>query len=979
MNPRRLSLLFAGLWFPASLLVAHAQGTPAIFPDEDPQTPADYRLVWPATPGHRYEIRQSTDLKAWTGAPGFPATADGPAQQLPFTAGNTPLFFQVVPLDEQPPAIANQFPADGGFAVRRTSSLTVELTDTTGVDPASLQLTIGNLAPVTTADPRLTFTNGVLTFAGGDSTPLGTFGATVPATLIAADVLGNRGTNTWSFTLELEPQVVANLFVFGSPQAQASGQRLGDIPTAALARRLGPVRQNAGVPWVLESVQPDRLVLAYTQATPPAFATGTYVCNLTPANPDQIFYRRVTSVSDDAADKRLTLFTVDVPLAEVLKEASISLSAESVIYELSTGNELTQPRSFSPTFDLPVLGADVGGRTVVDLGGVTLKLNEARFLFTSSLSLSLETRALSLQRFSAEFRGNLETALVPELTIRAQDLEDTFQRELFSRRRVVYLGLVGAVPVWLDLNFSLGAEFGFHLSGIATMTTGVRQDADLSFALDYVKDRSPKVTVTPRVIRYPAETVPFTYAINGSGTAQVTLTPQLDLRINSLAGVQANVDPQVAIDGQAAVSNGQVTSANWTIVADADLNVGLSVVGLDSGELPGLPPINLFRKEWSVVYPPPGEITIRTQPADQTAVLGGVASFFVDAISTQPLAYQWHFNGVPLAGQISSSLDLNRVKAGHAGSYHVRLTGGRQTVNSATATLTVRASPPPAPAGMVLIPAGPFQMGDTFNDSPDSWRERPVHSVFFSAFYMDKFEVTKTLWNEVYTWALAHGYGFDRPGLGKAANHPVYSINWYDMVKWCNARSEKAGLTPCYYTAANQSTVYRSGNVNLANDAVKWGANGHRLPTEAEWEKAARGGLQGKRFPWGDTTTHSQANYYSDANYAYDVSPTRGPHPTYAVGGFPYTSPVGSFAANGYGLFDMAGNVEEWCWDWHGLYPSGSQTDPHGPTSGSAHVLRGGDWANHVGFLRCASRLDFNDFPPTGSAYLIGFRCVRGL
>ena len=238
------------------------------------------------------------------------------------------------------------------------------------------------------------------------------------------------------------------------------------------------------------------------------------------------------------------------------------------------------------------------------------------------------------------------------------------------------------------------------------------------------------------------------------------------------------------------------------------------------------------------------------------------------------------------------------------------------------------------PLGMAPIPAGSFQMGDDRVGGAT-----PVHTVTVSAFAMDKWEVSIELWESVRAWGNARG--FDLPAGGSfGAQHPVHSVNWFDVVKWCNARSEKEERVPAYYVDAAMTQVYRSGEKNPAG--VKWDA-GFRLPTEAEWEKAARGGREGDLYIWNNTNI-----IYLSANY--DDS------------GIVRTTPVGSYNQNGYGLYDMAGNVSEWCWDWYGEFLSIAQNNPRGLVFGTERIQRGGGWENSQQKIQVASRsLDYPD------------------
>lgn len=257
--------------------------------------------------------------------------------------------------------------------------------------------------------------------------------------------------------------------------------------------------------------------------------------------------------------------------------------------------------------------------------------------------------------------------------------------------------------------------------------------------------------------------------------------------------------------------------------------------------------------------------------------------------------------------------------------------GWFQTINSdddVTMTAVYR------PENMVVISAG-TNTGENYSLTVDE-------------FFMDSTEVSKSQWDVVASWAESNGYDISAAGgFGKAENHPVQTVTWYECVKWCNARSEKEGLTPCYTFGADNA-VYKAGEdssvfCNLATD-------GYRLPSSDEWQYAARGGHSDKRYPWGtDLIDWSNANYKIGTNY----------HPNFYVGVTPYTSPVISFVPNSYGLYNMSGNVWEWVNDEN--------------SSGSKYCF-GGSWSNTGYDLRCSH---FVLFAPGSSHISRGFRSVR--
>ncbi|MHC6201859.1 SUMF1/EgtB/PvdO family nonheme iron enzyme [Breznakiellaceae bacterium SP9] len=275
-----------------------------------------------------------------------------------------------------------------------------------------------------------------------------------------------------------------------------------------------------------------------------------------------------------------------------------------------------------------------------------------------------------------------------------------------------------------------------------------------------------------------------------------------------------------------------------------------------------------------------------------------------------------------------------------------------------------------APADMVRIQGGTFMMGSPSSEAGrDS--DEVQHRVTVSGFSIEKYEVTVANFRAFVQatgyrtdaetsggayvwigseWVMKADANWKNPYFTQTENSPVTCVSWNDAVNYCNWKSRQEGLTPAYTINGTNVTWNRS-------------ANGYRLPTEAEWEYACRAGTT-TPFSTGSNITTNQANY--DGNYPYNGN-AKG---TYRQ----KTTPVGSFAPNSWGLYDMHGNVWEWCWDWYGSYSSSAQTDPMGAASGSARVCRGGGCYDDAAYLRSAYRFGST---PTDRYYYLGFRVVR--
>lgn len=252
---------------------------------------------------------------------------------------------------------------------------------------------------------------------------------------------------------------------------------------------------------------------------------------------------------------------------------------------------------------------------------------------------------------------------------------------------------------------------------------------------------------------------------------------------------------------------------------------------------------------------------------------------------------------------------------------------------------------------LILINGGTYLMG-----SPETEMQRETdevqHEVTVSDFYIGRYEVTQKEYEEVMG---------ENPSNFEGENLPVENVTWYEAIEYCNKLSEKEGLTPVY---------------TIDGENVSWdrSANGYRLPTEAEWEYAARAGTT-STFNTENSISDEEANYYGHYPYGIEENYFTQENLETEPGQYRQTTvEVDSFSPNKWGLYNIHGNVAEWCFDYYGAYDLENTDNPSGPTTGTLRVNRGGGWNDYAKHLRCAYRASTT---PDQKMSNIGFRVVR--
>lgn len=656
----------------------------------------------------------------------------------------------------------------------------------------------------------------------------------------------------------------------------------------------------------------NQLAFAYAAAQP-AVPPGGLLANAKELGP---LYREIVTVIDiDSTNSIIAVGTVDAALPQFIQSGSCS------------GADFTNLHIVS--------SSDLAGQPLISDTNVTGHLRSGEWELDLSLDLACLLDQHALQTFSLAATGSLRVSLSPEVTYSNACVTNA-SSAVFHQAFTQYTQL-GGVPVWLRVEVDALLGGSFQSDGTGTVSFSTVTEETLSAGVDL---RSYNWEPHVQVLLGDAQCESMASSLTTNHSTTVFLEPRITIEIYGLAGAT------LLLRSEAEAYQAMIGMPAESVLA---LRHGLtSTISPTSetwlAEWGASPPSTQRQESWALGGVAASELPPSFVDIGSNITIEVGTPFVMNARvqGAFPASYQWFFNGERIPFTSGPAFAVAAAKPGHEGLWRVEARNAQGIAEATFNVSVLEASIPPAPT-MQMVAAGTNSVND-----PDFGS----YEIAVDAFYMDQREVSKAEWDHVYTWATRYGYSFETAGAGKDAVHPVHSVTWHACVKWCNARSEMEGKVP-YYRLADGS-IYRSGTIDP--DAAL-SANGYRLPTHDEWEFAARAGASSNRFPWGATITHAEANYYSFDGLPYDLSPTRGYHPSFSLS-TPFTAPTDSGATNAYGFAGLVGNVWEWCDD----------------QAAGQRAIRGGSWYSSAAYGRCGDR---RWEIPTQTYDDYGFRSVR--
>lgn len=924
--------------------------------------PDSVKLDWEAVPEKTYQVMATPDLvtPSWTNLTPAGVSFSNVLASSTVPTGAGKQFFRIAQPDLDPPEISALVPASNAVAVATNAAVYITLADATGINTQSLVLSIAGWTNMVHSSPYLSWSNDTVVFT--PPAALGVPGATISNSLTIADTLGHTLSNyTWTFELERTPEVAGEFLALTAPSTSkrtATG-RLRTLPN---------VKPKDGSPALqIVDVTSNAVVFSY-EGTPPTISNGTRLVSFDAAYP---FYRTVVSNAVDAGLLRITAWTEDISLTNLLSSGSFAA------VQFTPADPGLSVRGVGADVNLlhAEFGDDLGGTILYTNANLKLWLPECTWALTADVDVAAAIGWGGLEAFDASARSELTIHIKPEALFHAAT-EGGDKFPLVQPISKVFGGMIGPVPVWIEVIVELNAGYEYEASVAGNAHTVVDMGKELEFTVQMRQNQWTHGFRNPPIV---LEAEPITWQLEGNARAKVYVQPKLTVLAYSLAGLWADVVPYTELEGWFQLN---------PLAYDWALYFGLSsTLGIESriwhtnawGEKPEWILYDERWPLWTTNYPEPSAVPVFAGSfPNRTVSLGGNLTLSGWASGIPEPQYQWHFNGARIVGATQPEYAIRQANAGYAGTYAVQAynyAGSVQTSCTVTVTsegttstwlyMVVDLSAGPSassypvsylnavPAGgwtdeykstkLVLrkIPAGTFTMGAPAGELGKDLDEGQRLVTLTKDYYIGVFEVTQKQWERV------------------MGNWPSYFTNItyretrpLDRVSYFQIRENPANSDdPIVYWPSND-LVHADSFIGKLRG--KTGLSTFDLPTEAQWEYACRAGTttalnSGKNL----TAIESCPNMDEVGRYGYNGGAGGTGSSDTSVG----TAKVGSYLPNAWGLFDMHGNVWEWCLDWYYSSPPGL-VDPFGGwASPLGRVKRSGSWNyDDAGDCRSASR-----------------------